>query len=109
MDSKLAITVLVVMVILTALPSDRVWSQAAARVPGTETSWSPQALQAWGRSNLAIDFGPLGLWSYSGVWVRLSRLDPRGMAAWGQDYLAVDFGAHGLWTFDGRSWLKITR
>ena len=70
--------------------------------------WRPQGIQAWGRDNVAVDYGARGLWSYNGGWVQLSRLDPQHMESWGEGYLAVDFGIHGLWTYDGRSWSKIS-
>lgn len=76
---------------------------------GLSGGWQVEDLQAWGNRNLAVDFGPNGLWNYSGAWVPLSRLNPRKLAAWGGGQLAVDFGVDGFWTFDGRSWTKITR
>jgi hypothetical protein len=70
--------------------------------------WIPQGLQAWGDDRLAVDFGSRGLWSYNGVWVQLSRLDPQAMTSWGGANLAVDFGPYGLWTFDGQAWSRIS-
>jgi hypothetical protein len=76
---------------------------------GLSGRWQAEDLQAWGDRNLAVDFGPNGVWNYSGAWEPLSRLDPRKLAAWGDGQLVIDFGADGLWTYDGRSWTKITR
>ena len=81
----------------------------AAGAPGSATEWTVENVQAWGDKQLAVDFGPKGVWNYSGTWIQLSRWNPRIMEAWGGHGLAADFGAHGLWTYDGRVWTKITR
>lgn len=71
--------------------------------------WVPEALQAWGGHRLAVDFGPRGLWSYDGSWIRLSYWNPEAMESWGGDALAVNFGSHGLWTYDGVVWTRLSR
>lgn len=76
---------------------------------GLDGGWPVEGMQAWGDGNLAVDFGPNGLWNYNRGWVPMSRLNPRILAAWGGKQLAVDFGIAGLWAYDGRLWTKITR
>jgi len=76
---------------------------------GLTAGWPVENLQAWGDANLAVDFGPNGVWNYRGTWIRLSRLNPQRMAAWGDNRLAVDFGTDGLWSYDGHAWKKIAR
>jgi len=58
---------------------------------------------------LALDFGPAGLWDYDGTtWTHLAAWDPDdGMVEW-TGGLAVDFGVtHGLWNYDGTTWTHL--
>ncbi len=106
---KLTISIIIVVVLLTVMITDVTRYGSFARAQGVSAlPWTPQAMQAWGQNNVAVDFGARGLWSYDGNWIQLSRLDPRHMESWGGGQLAIDFGPHGLWTYDGRSWLKIS-
>jgi hypothetical protein len=103
------ISAIIVVAVLTVMTACLPQFDAAVRADSLSAlPWRTQGMQAWGRKNVAVDFGARGLWNYSGVWVQLSRLDPRHMAAWGDGNLAIDFGEYGLWTYDGRTWLKIT-
>ena len=72
-----------------------------------------------GEQELAIDFGPIGLWKYSfsrRTWTLLNTKNPEFMVAgdyWNegsQATLAVDFGPDGLWLYEGRfgNWFKIS-
>jgi hypothetical protein len=72
-----------------------------------------------GEQELAIDFGPNGLWQYDfsrRTWTLLNTKNPEFMVAgdyWNegsQATLAVDFGSDGLWLYEGRfgGWFKIS-
>ncbi len=107
---KQTITAMIVALALMAMPASQPPLVSNVRADGVSAlPWRLQGMQAWGRDNVAVDYGARGLWSYNGGWVQLSRLDPENMVSWGEGNLAVDFGVHGLWTYDGRSWLKISR
>jgi Right handed beta helix region len=57
---------------------------------------------------LALDFGPAGLWDYDGTnWALISGSSPEDMAGWSGG-LAIDFGASGLWNYDGSTWAPIS-
>jgi len=57
---------------------------------------------------LALDFGPAGLWDYDGTtWMKISGSSPEDMAGWSGG-LAMDFGVLGLWNYDGATWMKIS-
>ena len=60
-----------------------------------------------GGDELAVDFGPYGLWHYDGSdWNSLAGWDPSDMEKWNAG-LAVDFGTYGLWNYDGSSWTSL--
>ena len=101
--------IIIGMVIITMMFLSPSSLQPADWKAGLVGGWQVEDLQAWGDRNLAVDFGPKGVWNYSGIWVPLSRLNPRMMANWGSGQLVADFGAHGLWVYDWHSWTKITR
>ncbi|GEM_PF-5735128 len=72
-----------------------------------------------GEEELAIDFGPNGLWKYDfsrRTWTLLNTKNPEFMVAgdyWNEGSkatLAVDFDSDGLWLYEGRSggWFKIS-
>ena len=58
---------------------------------------------------LAVDFGPNGLWHYDGSsWSKISNWNPDDdLASWSGS-LAVDFNGNGLWNYDGSSWSRMT-
>jgi hypothetical protein len=59
------------------------------------------------QTELAVDFGPYGLWNYDGSdWSSLAGWDPSGMANW-DGGLAVDFDTYGLWNYDGSTWTNL--
>lgn len=96
---------LVLFVLLTGMPvlATVDWKE------GLTADWPTEDLHAWGENNLAVDFGPYGVWNYNGFWIQLSQWDSKRMEAFGAKGLAVDFGPHGLWVYDGKTWHKITR
>lgn len=57
---------------------------------------------------LAVDFGPKGLWCYdSSSWTHLASWNPGGMVDW-TGGLAVDFGVtYGLWNYNGTAWSQL--
>jgi len=61
-----------------------------------------------GRDELALDFGPAGLWDYDGTnWTFISGSNPEDICGWSGG-LAMDFGASGLWNYDGTTWTFIS-
>jgi subtilisin family serine protease len=59
-------------------------------------------------AELAVDFGNLGFWDYTGSsWSRLDSSNPEHLAAY-SNKLVGDFGAAGLLEFDGTSWSQLT-
>ncbi len=57
---------------------------------------------------LAVDFGPNGVWHYNDTWRRLTPWNPgsAGVAGWSEG-LAADFDAKGLWGFNGITWRRL--
>ena len=61
-------------------------------------------------SELAIDFGPLGLWLWNaGTWAQLTEDDPEYMVAGDTDRdsrheIVVDFGTLGCWIWNEGAW-----
>ena len=99
-----AIILTLVLVIVSLFPVEL---HAATEVESwTAGHWRTQDMISWGGTQLVVDFGINGLWSYNGSWIRLSRWNPEGMVVWGSN-LAVNFGDNGLWNYDGSTWKKL--
>ena len=108
MEAKLKLKLLmtlVISVVFLSLPLSAGSSKETER--WTYGPWQTQNMVSLGNKILIVDFGPNGLWSYDGTWMRLSHLDPLRMVTWGEANLVVDFGSHGLWTYDQSEWVKI--
>jgi subtilisin family serine protease len=76
-----------------------VQSDLAFRLEGSAASFGDE---------LALDFGPAGLWDYDGTnWALISGSSPEDMVGWSGG-LAMDFGASGLWNYDGSTWTPIS-